>query len=161
MLSQWGSRGTPLLNLRLGKVVIIWSTPRTTVLTLRDSTGFRLTCYWTVLEFVEAIKSVLLSRTNSFKVIKSRPVQHYTLVLTLQLHDRLDNKRKMDGQMLPIISFILHNFYFIHSNNFPNWQERCVTAHIFRYRWGLCSNFCHKKFANIWCPPPQKKKKVI
>jgi hypothetical protein len=68
ILAQSVSRGTPLLNLKLGKDEIIWSTPRTTTLTLRDSAGFRHNCDWTVLQFVETIKSLLGPCTNSFNV---------------------------------------------------------------------------------------------
>ena len=84
-----------------------------------DSTGFHHTCDWTVLEFVEAIKSILLSRTNSFNLKNS----HLLLIFpyrpaldtffTLHLHGHLDNEGKMNGQLLSFILFALYHFYFI------------------------------------------------
>jgi len=54
-LAQRWSRSKPILNLKHGKHYIIWSTPRTTFLTLTDSTGFHHACFWTVLVFVKAV----------------------------------------------------------------------------------------------------------
>ena len=48
----------------------LWSMPFKTVLNLRDNTGFRHTRGWTVLQFVEAVRSLLLSCTNTFTVTK-------------------------------------------------------------------------------------------
>jgi hypothetical protein len=68
MLAQRGSRGTPLLNIKHGKDEIIWSTTRTATLTMNDSAGFRHNCDWTVLQFVEAIKSLLIPCIKLFNV---------------------------------------------------------------------------------------------
>jgi hypothetical protein len=72
MLVQRGSRGTPVLSLKLGKDYLIWSTGRTTFLTLREWTVFHHACGWTLLQFVGAIKSHLLSCSNSFIVTNSQ-----------------------------------------------------------------------------------------
>ena len=66
MLEQRVGRGTPLLIFKLAIDERVWSTPRTAVLTMTDSTDFHHTCGWPVLEFVEAMKPLRLSCTNSF-----------------------------------------------------------------------------------------------
>ena len=66
MLEQREGRGTPLLIFKLAIDERVWSAPRTAFLTLTDSTDFHHTCGWPVLEFVEAMKTLRLSCTNSF-----------------------------------------------------------------------------------------------
>jgi hypothetical protein len=55
-------------------------TLRTAFLTLTDSTGFHHSCGWPVLEFVEAMKHLLLSCTNSFTA--TNQLSHLLLTFT-------------------------------------------------------------------------------
>ena len=66
-------------------------------------------------------KHIYFNKTNiTFTINIPVPPALYISSLSLQLHDRLDNERTMEGQLLPFISFTVHNFYFIQSERIAN-----------------------------------------
>jgi hypothetical protein len=73
-------------------------------------------------------------------------VQHCTLVLSLNLHDLLDNERKMEGQSLLLISFTLHNFYFIQLEIIFIIGKREVLLHTF---FDICGGFVLRSVTKI------------
>ena len=91
----------------------------------------------------------------------SRPVQHCTLLLTIQLHDRLEKNWKMEGQTfrlitalilpqmkysslytyyLPFFPFTLHTIYLLHS-------EQIFLSDLSNVRFGrgMCYKFLRQK----------------